>query len=152
MLSRRKTRVAAAGALFTTIIAAVGLPAAEYLWVGSKSGNWSDSTKWSGNNVPPAGGGLSAELRFTGAGGDVTASYDLSNSFTLNRASLDYFGSGTFTINAYSGLPLAFAGTAPALFQNGNGGVNITGLALPDTGALTIAGAGSGDLVLGGVL
>ncbi|HEV7402964.1 MAG TPA: autotransporter-associated beta strand repeat-containing protein [Chthoniobacteraceae bacterium] len=151
MLSRGKKRVAVAGILTTSIAAVFGLSAAEYLWVGPTSGNWSDASKWSGNNAPPAGGGLLAELRFAGASGDVSAYDDLSPAFTLNRLSFDYYGSGTFAVNAFS-APLAFAGTAPVLAQNGNGRVSAGALTLPSTGSLTVSGAGSGDLVLSGVL
>jgi fibronectin-binding autotransporter adhesin len=150
MLSRRKKRFAVAGILTTSIVAFLGVSAAEYLWVGPGSGNWSDSSKWFGNSVPPNGGGLFTELRFTGAGGDVSA-YDDLGTFTLNRLSLDYYGSGTFTIGAFSG-PIEFAGTAPTLTQNGNGRVSAGSLTLPSTGSLTISGAGSGDLVVNGVL
>src|SRR5688572_7251541 len=99
MLSRRKKRVAFAGILTTSIVAVLGLSAAEHIWVGPVSGNWSDAANWFGNSVPPSSGGLFTELRFTGSGGDVTSSNNLSSPFTVNRVSLDYSGSGLFTLN-----------------------------------------------------
>src|SRR4051812_43420913 len=100
MLSRRKKRAAVAGILTSSILAAVGLSAAEYLWVGPSGGNWSDSSKWLGNSAPPSGGGVLTELRFTGAGGNTTAFNDLGSPFLANRLSLDYAGSGIFTVSA----------------------------------------------------
>src|SRR5688572_16348072 len=122
MLSRRKKRVALAGILTTSIIAALGLSAAEHIWLAPASGSWITPSSWLGNIAPPSSGGLSTELRFTGAGGDVFSINNLGSPFTLNRLSLGYSGSGVFILHPAT---LEFAGTTPAISLNGNGSTAI---------------------------
>ena len=126
----------------------VGLPlfagqaAAQFVWTGTTSGNWSDVTKWQGGTVPVSGSTTTISF----GDGSYTATDDIANPFTLNGLTFTNTGTGASGVTIAGGT-LNFAGTNPTITK-GTGDATISA---PITlGANLTTAGGAGTLTLTG--
>jgi hypothetical protein len=124
--------------------------AANFTWNGN-TGNWSDPTQWA-QGVPA--NNFDTDLLFLGSGSaSYTSTNDIAGTFSLNSITLNSSSTASSTI-AGSGLSFVTDTTAsvtPSITQSGSGAFTISN-PLTATNALTLGGAGTGVVALGGVI
>jgi autotransporter-associated beta strand protein len=122
--------------------------AAEEIWIGSTTGNWSVGANWLDGTVPVSDSNLTLRFRPI-ASKSMNAPNDIGGLFGLNRLLFQNNAAAPLTI---SGSSLRMTGDAPAIEILGPGDVTVSaGLTLESsTGLTTIGGTGSGDLTISG--
>jgi autotransporter-associated beta strand protein len=130
---------------------APSLRAAEEVWVGPQTGNWSAPNNWLDGTTPTADPALS--LRFLGFGtSPITAANDLGAQFAVNRVQFESDAAQAFTA---SGNGLLITGISPAIVQAGVGNATLSAPLILDPNPGTnfvIGGNGAGNLTLSGAI
>lgn len=159
--ARGRALVVAVGAAIS-LGAAAQTAHAQYVWTGSASGNFSDTTQWLSGNAPGATGSASTTLAFTPTYqlAASTATLTPAATFLLNNLTFNSFSNPAFTVTGASGTFFRMSAngpTLPTITLSGNnisnnviGAITTGGVQLDaDT---TINGSGMGNLTISSVI
>jgi autotransporter-associated beta strand protein len=146
-MARHQRAIVLIGAI-ATMLSAIGgssAHAADEVWIGGASGNWSAGSNWLDGTSPIGAPDLT--LQFAPAGGEaVTTTNDIGASFSVNRIRFQN-KRGRVTV---AGSSLVLTGDTPAIEVPGSGEVTITAPVALDSasGVTTLVGSGSGNITL----
>jgi autotransporter-associated beta strand protein len=116
-------------------------------YTNTASGNWSDSTKWTGGSVPPTNGAADAIIRFSPTAA-LNSTNNLTGAFVLNQMALTAAFATTNTSAGGSSLTFTNSGaTLPLITNSSTSTLSINSPVAMDTN-LTVGVVTSGTIII----